>query len=154
MKNPSGAGDGKAFEALLEALYASISFGEGERPDFGRLRSLLLPGARLVRVQPAGVETMDVDGFIASFEQHLASGALTEFRESEIARRVDRFGHMAHVFSTYATRLTMGGVTSERRGINSIQLALGEEGWKVLTIFWMDESGENPIPPEYLQNIR
>ena len=149
MKSPKEKGD-DALGAPLEALYGSISFGKGKRPDFDRLRSLLFPGARLLRVQPTGVESMDVEKFIASFEEHLASGALTEFRESEIARRVDRFGPMAHVFSTYATTMTLGGVTSSRRGINSIQLVRREETWKVLTIYWTDETDESPIPPEYL----
>jgi hypothetical protein len=140
----------EALVALLEELYGSISFGPGQRPDFDKLRSLLFPGARLLRVQAGGVESMDVEGFIASFEEHLASGALTEFRESEIARRVDRFGPMAHVFSTYATTITLGGVTLERRGINSIQLVRSEGTWKILTIYWTDETGDNPIPAAYV----
>lgn len=150
MKRSTETGDGRGIGALLDALYASISFAPGQRPDFDRLRSLFHPAARLLRVQPDGVEAMDVEGFIATFEGHLASGALTEFRESEIARRVDRFGPMAHVFSTYATTLTLGGAVSNRRGINSIQLVREAGSWKVLTIFWTDESGENPMPPEYL----
>ncbi len=149
MKRSTETGDGMGIGAILDALYASISFAPGRRPDFDRLRSLFHPAGRLLRVQPAGVESMDVEAFIATFEGHLASGALTEFRESEISRRVDRFGPMAHAFSTYATTLTLGGAVSDRRGINSIQLVREAEGWKVLTIFWTDESEKNPIPPEY-----
>ena len=45
-----------------------------------------------------------------------------DFYEIEIARRIDLFGNVAHVWSAYEARTALDDAKPERRGINSIQL--------------------------------
>ena len=87
------------------------------------------------------------EAFIAQAGAHFATEG---FFEPEIARRVEEFGRIAHVFSTYETRRAAGDAAPFARGINSIQLVRGAAGWRVLTIFWDTERPGSPIPPQYL----
>jgi hypothetical protein len=85
-------------------------------------------------------------------EQYIkSSGPLLEssgFHEVELARRVESYGTIAHVFSTYDGRVGDG---EHVRGINSFQLFYDGNRWWVLTIAWSQESPEQPIPKSYLK---
>jgi hypothetical protein len=96
---------------------------------------------------PATARVLDVDGYIER------AGPVLErdgFFEREIARRTERFGHIAHVFSTYESRHNRADAAPFARGINSIQLLDDGERWWVVTVYWDAERPGNPIPPEYL----
>ena len=72
-----------------------------------------------------------------------------DFFESEISRKVDVFGSIAHAFSTYETRREPDAIPVAR-GINSLQAMHDDKGWRIVSIFWMGESDRNPIPEQYL----
>jgi hypothetical protein len=74
---------------------------------------------------------------------------LKSFHESEIARKTQRFGQMAHVFSTYQKGLNVSDPAKMIRGINSIQLFYDGGRWRIGSLMWMDERPEMPIPAEY-----
>ena len=78
----------------------------------------------------------------ASFEKNA-------FYESEVSRRVETFGNIAHVFSTYESRHAPGEKPFAR-GINSFQLVKSGTSWKVMTILWDSEREGNAIPEKYL----
>ena len=73
------------------------------------------------------------------------------FFESELARRVEMYGSIAHVFSTYESRHAAGDKPFAR-GINSFQLLNDGKRWWVVTIYWQAETPENPLPKEYLKS--
>ena len=76
-------------------------------------------------------------------------GAMVEeagFFEIETARTTERFGHIAHAFSTYATRRNETDVEPLTRGINSIQLLHNGERWYIVNIFWTAERPDLPLP--------
>ena len=94
-----------SMEAVIKALYDTISGPAGPR-DWNRLRSLFLPGARLIPSgrRPDGstaARVLSVEDFIKVIEPRTKDEG---FFESEIHRRVERFGAVAHVFSTYESR--------------------------------------------------
>lgn len=142
--------DVESIDAIIAALYDVISGPKGQPRDFDRLRSLFDPDARLVPVvtprdEKPDLRVMSVDEFI-----EVAGPALQEgFFESEIARRTQRFGHMAHVFSTYESRRAKADPPFAR-GINSIQLLHDGTRWWVVTIYWQNETKDQPIPEEFL----
>ncbi len=143
------AADGDSIESVTRAVYETISGPAGTR-DWARFRSLFAAGARLIRMQAsaAGIlpAVMTVDEYIsrtgANFEK-------APFYESELARRVESFGGIAHVFSTYESRRAPGEKPFAR-GINSFQLVKDGKTWKVMTILWDSERPDNPIPEKYL----
>ena len=141
----------QTIEAILAAVYDVISGPKGQARDWDRMRSLFVPGARLIPCLPKGddgrvaIRTLTVDDYITR------SGPILKekgFFERQIACRIDRFGHLAQVFSTYETRLD-GEAGILGRGINGIQLLWDEKRWWVVTIMWDSESPSQAIPAEY-----
>lgn len=142
--------DVASIESIIAALYDVISGGVGQPRDWNRMRSLFIPGGRLMPLvmrpdSSVGIRLLEVNDYIA------VSGPNLErigFREREIARRVERYGHMAHVFSTYEGRMESDGRTI--RGINSIQLMNDGTRWWVISVYWEAETPTNPLPAQYL----
>jgi hypothetical protein len=142
--------DVESIDAILAALYDVISGGVGEARNWERMRSLFLPGGLLMPTVhradgSVGVRVLDVNDYVA------LSGPFLErvgFREREIARRTERYGHIAHVFSTYEGHLEAEGTTI--RGINSIQLLFDGSRWWVVSVYWEMERPEIPLPAAYL----
>jgi hypothetical protein len=147
--------DVRSIDSIVAALYDTISGPPGRR-DWDRLRSLFHPGARLIVcfVSPTDKENhmtssrvLTVDDFIRTVEPNVKERG---FFEHEIARRVERFGAVAHVFSTYESRRAESDPKPYVRGINSIQLFFDGKRWWTVTIFWDSERPDQPIPVEYL----
>jgi hypothetical protein len=143
--------DVKSVDGIVAALYEVISGPPGPR-DWDRLKSLLLPEARFMPVghRPDGQDVyraIDADGYIErSGPIFLKEG----FFETGIANRVEQFGNIAHVFSTYEARHEKGGQPFIR-GINSIQLVKLGDRWWVASIMWDTERRAMSIPEKYLK---
>jgi phosphohistidine phosphatase SixA len=153
---PAGAGPGadpadvETVEALVAALYDVISGPAGEPRDWDRLRGLFLPTARMIPVQrtPDGRvarRAMTVEDYVRT------SGPVIErmgFREHEVARQVEQFGDVAHVFSTYAG-FREGDTEPFLEGLNTIQLVYDGERWWISSLAWSPARPDLPIPPRY-----
>ena len=146
------AADVASIESIIAALYDVISGPPGQDRDWNRFRSLFANGARLIVGAPGPdgrvpSRNMTVEEYVQAADPFLKRDG---FWEREIARRVDRYGNVAHVFSTYESRVNSPDSPPFSRGINSIQLVTDGQRWWVVTIFWDHERPGNPIPPEYL----
>jgi hypothetical protein len=145
-----------SLEAILIALYDVISGGAGQDRDWDRFRSLFTSDARLIVASPSPEgrvpsRSMTVEAYIVSADPFLKRDG---FWEREVARRVERYGNVAHVFSTYESRVHTADSPPFSRGINSIQLVTNGERWWVVTILWDYERPGNPIPAQYLPGGR
>lgn len=145
-------GDVESIEAIITALYDVISGGVGQARNWNRMRSLFVPGGKLMPTMPRpdstiGMRILGVNDYIAVSGPQLERAG---FREREIARRVEQFGHIAHVWSTYEGRTETDSAVI--RGINSIQLMNDGKRWWVVSIFWEAERPNNLLPPRYLRN--
>ena len=143
--------DTASIEAIVACMYEVLSGPPGER-DWARLKKLYLGQARLIPtgMRPGGSQGLNlfsVDAYVDDVRQHFLS---TGFFEREAARKVERFGDIAHVFSTYESRHGADDVHPFLRGINSIQLLRKEGRWWVVNVMWQNESAEAPIPAAYL----
>ena len=141
--------DADSIDSAVRACYDVISGPAGAR-DWTRLRSLFAEGARLIpiRVTPQG----SAPSVMTPEDYQNRAGANFEknaFYESEVTRRVETFGNIAHVFSTYESRRAPGEKPFAR-GINSFQLVKTATGWKIMTILWDSEREGNPLPEKYL----
>jgi hypothetical protein len=141
--------DVASIEAAVTAIYDVISGPAGER-DWGRFRSLFAEGARLIPTSPpadsvVAPRVLTVDQYV---ERVAAFFARSPFYERQIAVVTERYGHIAHVFSTYES---LGGPDGPllTRGINSIQLYWDGQRWWVLSILWDSERTGGPIPRRY-----
>jgi pimeloyl-ACP methyl ester carboxylesterase len=143
--------DVSTLDGLMDALYESITFAQGEKPDLERFKSLFIPDAPFIRITPDGPIQMDLDGFISSFSSRVSSGVLKSFYEAEVSRKTHSYGGIAHVFSTYEKGINTLDPQFLGRGINSLQLFHDGERWWACGITWEDEREDNPIPDQYLR---
>lgn len=145
--------DVASIDAILHALYEVISGPAGQARDWQRFRSLFVPGARLIPTahQPDGTTVAHVLTPEDYVERGTKIFATQGFYERSIANRVEQFGRIAHVFSTYEARHDLKDAQPFLRGINSIQLMNDGQRWWVVSVFWQPEDKDTPLPEKYLK---
>ena len=67
--------------------------------------------------------------------------------EKQLKVRIERYGNIAHLWSSYTLQSDGKQVA---RGINSIQAIKDAGGWRVTGIMVQAESVTTPLPKEYL----
>jgi hypothetical protein len=133
-------------EGIPAALDAAIS-GPADQ-DRACMKALLIPEASLMFVSPGTdgapsyrIETLD--DWIARVKAR--GHAMLE--EKQLKFRIERYGNIAHVWSSYTLQSDGKQVA---RGINSIQAIKAAGGWRVTGIMVQAESAALPLPREYL----
>jgi hypothetical protein len=133
--------DEESIGAVVNEMYAMISGPAGPR-DWSRQDNCFLPEALQVRtwIDEAGRPqklSMTLDDYSRNTQPFFDTNA---FYEVETDRRIDLFGNIAHVWSTYEARSSPDDQEPERRGINSIQLFRHSElGWRIIHMIWDNE---------------
>jgi len=143
--------DNRRIGEVITDLYACVSGPAGHRRDWARLRALFTPWARMVRTAPdehgrPRATVLGVDDYGDNFEALMAGRAFFEF---ETHRVVERFGNIAHAFSSYEAYGDAGRTQFLKRGINSIQLFHDGDDWRVAAMIWDDERPGLALPERY-----
>jgi hypothetical protein len=140
-------------DGIMAATYDVISGPAGQPRDWDRFRSLFVPGARLIPVVAkktgGGYDTRIItpDEYAQKADAYFQKNG---FAEREIARTAERYGNIMQIFSTYESRHDAKDAQPFARGINSFQLFYDGTRWWVVTIYWLEETPENPLPKEFL----
>ena len=149
--------DVKSPEAILNAVYDVISGSKGQARDWNRMRSLFIPGARLIPAIAAAAtadEPAHTDAILLTIDDYIArsSGRMTAngFFEHSIHNEIEQFGNIVQIWSTYESRHNADDPKPFVRGINSFQLLNDGKRYWIVNIFWDAESPEHPIPQKYL----
>ena len=148
--------DVESIEGIMSAVYEVISGPATEERNWDRFRSLFHEDGRLI---PLAIQGDAAQPLVWSVEDYVER-ATPMFRDAPIFQGkgfyevesssvVERYDRLAHVWSTYESRLDPAEEPFAR-GINSFQLYHDGERWWVMTIFWEQESPAAPIPAEYL----
>jgi hypothetical protein len=150
---PANPADVATMESIIAACYDVISGPAKAARNWDRFRSLFIPGARLIPTgrRPTGEvlsRVLTPDDYISRSSPLLETNG---FFEREISKRVEKYGNIAHVFSTYESRHAKDDEKPFARGINSFQLMNDGKRWWIVTIFWQGEDDKNPLPAEYLR---
>lgn len=148
------AADVASPEAAVKALYETVARAPGARYDWPRMRTLFLPGALMLPnpEQTGGTpRVLSVEDFIRWIDSGTTVGGANDkgFAEEEIHSVVERFGDIAHVFSTYQKHFWQD-TNILGRGINTIQLVHRQDRWWIVAISWDEENGAGPVPAKYL----
>lgn len=143
--------DTRSIESTVLALYDVISGEPGSPRDWDRFKNLFKPEARLIptRKDDQGnltIKSMTPDEYVQLFSSRISTG----FFERELSRKVEEYGTVIHVFSTYETKEKKDGPVTNR-GINSIQLFKDKDRYYVVNIFWCAESMGFALPDKYLK---
>lgn len=142
--------DVATLDGIIKAYYEVVSGAAGVDRETERDKSLHHPLARAIvtgvdEFGRAFIRNMTLDEY---HEDTRASGN-PAFYEWEINRVTQRFGNVAHVWSTYAWSEDDAGPV-QGRGINSIQLYFDGERWWITAWIFDSERVDNTIPPEFL----
>jgi hypothetical protein len=142
-------------DALMDALYACMSFEANTLPDYDRFRKLFSPGANVLPPSDDSilVSAVSVDEFIETSQDTLASSkhvAKSGFTESETHRVTQDFASVIQVFSTYESRVHHEDLDLTGRGINALQLVWQDQRWWIISLVWDDEGPDARVPKKYL----
>jgi hypothetical protein len=148
--------DVSSIDAIMTTVYEVISGPSDQERDWDRFRTLMHPEARLIptgeRDGVTSANVFSVDDYVEVAGRSFRESPIFQgkgFYEVEAARRVERYGSIAHVWSTYESRLDPSEAPFAR-GINSFQLMWDGERWHVMNILWHQETDDTPIPMPYL----
>jgi hypothetical protein len=138
-------------DGMMKAYYDVVTVEKGGKVYYERDSLLHMPN---VKVGSAGLSKNGKPVFhlMTLKEYHDRSDASLEkygFYEKEISRKVEQFGAIYHVFSTYESRNSKTGPVIER-GINSIELFYDGTRFWILGWFFDSERKNNPLPAKYL----
>lgn len=148
--------DAETVDGVVTALYETVQRPPGEDFDWDRWRAVFHPEGILVpstEQRGGSFDVLTLEEFIGWIDSLTTVGGPDDpgFAEEEIARRVERYGDVAQVFSTYQKRF-WGDDEILERGVNSITLVWNEGRWWVMAVAWDEEVGAGPVPDAYLPN--
>jgi hypothetical protein len=156
-KNPS---DVDTVDHLVAALYDVISGPAGKARDWDRFRSLFLPDGRLGVIRPEIAATQDAparegdavlltpDMYVERDDPYFKTHG---FFEQGIADRVEVFGNLVTVWSTYESRHAENDGKPFARGVNSIQIVHARGRFWIASILWDEERPGLTLPEKYLK---
>ena len=145
------AEDVSSVDGIVTAYYEVVSGPAGKARQWSRDRTLYIPDVRFVSMgvnakgEPVA-HVMDHQQFVDSTDTDLTTKG---FFEWEIHRKTKRFGNIAHIFSTYESRITKDGPVIAR-GVNSIELFWDGKRWWIAGAIWDEERKDHPLPKDFL----
>jgi hypothetical protein len=154
------ASDVDTVDHLVASLYDVISGPAGQQRDWARFRSLFLPDGRLGVVRPETPATNDAparkgdavfltpDMYVQRDDPYFKTHG---FFERSIANRVEEFGNLVHVWSTYESRHAKEDAQPFTRGINSLQIVHAQGRYWIASILWDEERQGSTLPEKYLK---
>jgi hypothetical protein len=144
---------------LIHSLYDVIS-GPAQPRDWERFRSLFLPDGRIGVVRPETAATTDApaqkgDAVFLTPDMY-AQRDDTYFKthgffERSVANRVEEFGNLIQVWSTYESRHAKDDNQPFTRGINSFQIVHVRGRFWIASILFDDERPGVTLPDKYLK---
>jgi len=142
----SEAADQVEIAILVRTFFAAFVSGPDCGARLDALRDVFLPEAVIVRTGGLTPVAYDVAGFIAPRRALLTSGALQDFRESEVSGRTEVFGDIAHRVCSYAKAGVQDGQAFSGRGMKMLQFVRTPAGWRISAAAWDDERDGLVVP--------
>jgi hypothetical protein len=128
------ADDVSTIEGIVKASYETISGGVGVPRQWGRDESLFDPNVRFVAVE-RDPKSGAIVAMITTHQEFVdstdASLVKEGFTERELGRKIERYGNVATVLSSYEGKNASTGKV-ETRGVNIFQLYYDGKRWWIL----------------------
>jgi hypothetical protein len=154
------ASDVDTLDHLLASLYDAISGPAGKPRDWDRFRSLFLPDGRLGVIRPEIAATRDApahkgdiaflspDMYVQRDDPYFKTHG---FFEHSIRNRVEEFGNLVEVWSTYESRHAANDDKPFARGVNSLQIVHAQGRFWIASVLWDEERPGVTLPEKYLK---
>jgi hypothetical protein len=139
MSEPA-ASELRAIDSVAAAFFAAFDSRGGRAVDMSGLRDLLLPEARIVKLDGDGAEVMDPDAFIAPREALLNGGTVTDFHEWEERAETTVFGAAASRRCVYRKAGLRDGEPIAGAGFKAISLVKLAGRWRIASVVWQDQA--------------
>lgn len=141
-----------SIDSIVTSVYEVVSGEVGEDRDWDLHRTIFHPGAQIVAnyVDDEGnyqIHFNDVEGYVSNYRDYFKENDL---HEVDINRKVEVFGNLAHVLSTFESYKKPDDSTAYKQGMASIQLYNDGERWWVISMYYKNETEDDKIPEEYL----
>ena len=141
--------DVSTIDGIIKALYETISGNVGKPRQWGRDRTLYVPGIKFTTINSGNgrsrINRVSQQEYVNNSDDFMVKSGFTE---REIHRVTRRFGNIAQVFSTYEWETA--DKKNKGRGINSIELFYDGKRWWISSLSWENEHKDNPISAEFL----
>ncbi len=132
---------------IVRVSYEVISGPSGVPRQWDRDRTLYMPGATYVAIEEAAgvikTKIMAPEDYRRDF--NIGSGLY----ETEVGRRIERFGHVAQVRSVAVVRRSPSGPI-DGRWVNYFQLYWDGSRWWITGMVWDKERSTTPIPESWI----
>ncbi len=126
--------DWQSPQAVIAALYDSISAEAGEQRDWQRFRALFFEGTRFTMALPptetGGIVTTDVEKLIEQTEQLYKP---IGFFEIETDQHIIKYNQMANIYSSFEIKKSLKDEQPLMRGLNHFQLLFDGKRWWVVS---------------------
>ena len=154
------ASDVDTVDHLVATLYDVISGPASKPRDWARFRSLFLPDGRLGVIRPDVPGTRDAperkgdvvllspDLYVERDDPYFKTHG---FFERGIANRIETFGNLVQVWSTYESRHAATDGLPFTRGVNAIQVVHARGRFWIASILWDEERAGLTLPEKYLK---
>lgn len=143
------SGDVSSIHNIVEAFFNAISAPKGGTLDRERLQSLFVPNGRVeILIPSSGAQSTDVVFVSPDVYADKSNTAMKDegFFDHALAMRVEHFGVMAHVYSSYESRKNLDDAKPFVRGVKSFELLNSGGQWYITQVAWDREREGNPIP--------
>jgi hypothetical protein len=132
---------------IVRATYDVMNGPAGHPRQWPRDETLYMPGATFVSMSETNGR---VESHILTPEEFRRSFDVSRgFYETEIGRRIERFGNVAQVRSVAVIRSSADGPVEERY-VNYFQMYWDGSRWWVTGIVWDQERPNAPIPEAWI----
>ncbi len=130
----SFSGDWQSPEAIVDAVYQTISAGRNQERDWQRFRALFFDGAAFAMSmqtpQFSGILESDIETMIDQTESFYKP---LGFYEIELDKKVIRHHQLASVYSTFEVKHDLQDEQPLMRGINHFQLLHDGDRWWIIS---------------------
>lgn len=142
--------DEKLIVSTIGRLYSALSFEDSSSLHVDSIIVLFTPTGKLIANFARKPVELSVKEYCDNLIKRVRRGDMEGAKEREVFRKVDIFGNVAQVLSSYELTLIIKGKPVVRRGVNLMQLLKVDRGWLVSSLIWDRENENLKLPSKYL----
>jgi hypothetical protein len=139
----------QAIQKRIDVLYKSMSFSEGEDPNWVNFHDCFTSSAQFINANLDAPMFLDVRTFAQVLDSQIKEHSIPQLFTQEISHQTQIFGKIAQRFSVFTNKIELNGEPTTR-GINSIQLICAKGNWLIQSISWYNERTDDTIPNNLL----
>jgi hypothetical protein len=146
------SGEEQRVSNVVHELYRFLTFSDTSQIKHDSIETVFTSDGKLLAAFGEKPMVWTVREFITNSKKGIQSFETIGASETELASRIDIFGNIAHVLSTYELKIVKKGSEIVRRGLNSIQLIRMNNKWLIYSLIWDRENATLKLPEKYLSS--